>query len=161
MSIRISNSPTKYFGHILRHPRSLEYSIMFNSSGSLRTVSSPFRHGAPRAHSPEFALAESQREVLLHRYIPPRPSNSLNPFHSLLSIPDLKQLRGTSLRQSYSTTDQLRLLLPLAHARGSWKFLPKKLIQSPGWVFSLPYGIQWNWIALRKKMPKNQPVITF
>lgn len=56
-SIRISDSQIKYLGHILRHPDSPESHIMFNPSFSLRTISSPFRRGAPRAHWPEIAEA--------------------------------------------------------------------------------------------------------
>ena len=46
-------------GHILRHPSSPESVIMFNPSYSLRTVSSPFRRGAPRVHWPELSLADA------------------------------------------------------------------------------------------------------
>ena len=47
-SMRISDSRIKY--HILCHPDSAESIIMFNPSHSLRTISSPCRRGAPRAH---------------------------------------------------------------------------------------------------------------
>ena len=53
----ISKNRLKYLGHILRHPTCIEHHLCFNNSLSLRTISSPFRRGAPRAHWPELALA--------------------------------------------------------------------------------------------------------
>ena len=48
-SIKISDRRIQYLGHILRHPDSPESLICFNPSRTLRTISSPFRRGAPRA----------------------------------------------------------------------------------------------------------------
>lgn len=121
-STRISYARTKYLGHILPHPSSLEHLIMFKSSGSLRTISSPFRRGAPRGHWPELALAEAQNKVLLHRQSPPRPSQTSHPFYSLLSTPDLKRLRGVYIWLWHSTTDQFQLLVPLAHFKLQFAF---------------------------------------
>lgn len=56
---------------------------MFNNSGSLRTISSPFQRGARSAHWPELALAETQYKIQLHRHNPPRPSQLL---HLLLTL---------------------------------------------------------------------------
>lgn len=101
---------------------------MFNPSGSLRTISSNFRRGTPRAHWPELALAEAQHKVFLHRNNPPSLSDLQHPFYSLLSTPDLKRLRGVSMNTCYSTTDQLRLLVRLADQRELWRLLtPKKI----------------------------------
>ena len=58
-SMKISDLRIRYLGHILRHPGSLESLIIFNNSFSLRTISSPFRRGAPRAHWRELAIAET------------------------------------------------------------------------------------------------------
>ena len=58
-SMRVSDSRLRYLGHILRHPGSLKSLIVLNSSYSLRTISSPFRRGAPRAHWPELSLAQA------------------------------------------------------------------------------------------------------
>ena len=49
----MSKNRLKYLGHILRHPTCIEHHLCFNNSLSLRTISSPFRRGAPRAHWPE------------------------------------------------------------------------------------------------------------
>ena len=84
-SMKISDSRIKLLGHILRHPSSSESLICFNQSYSLRTISSPFRRGAPRAHWPELALAQaSHRAYILHE-APPHtwgfPAFFLSTFH--------------------------------------------------------------------------------
>ena len=63
----MSKNRLRYLGHILRHPTCIEHHLCFNNSlSSLRTISSPFRRGAPRAHWPEIALAESQYRLSCH-----------------------------------------------------------------------------------------------
>ena len=57
-SQRISVQRLRYLGHILRHFDSLEHKISFNTSHSLRTISSPFRIGRPSVHWPEIAMSE-------------------------------------------------------------------------------------------------------
>ena len=64
-SQRISVSTSiRYLGHILRHFDSLEHKKSFNTSHSLRTISSPFRIGRPRVHWPEIVMSEA-----CHRYL--------------------------------------------------------------------------------------------
>ena len=82
----ISDSRLKYLGYILRHPTSPE-SIMFKSSFSVRTISSPFRRGAPRAHWPELSLTKAS-----HR-----------------SAPELKSFASSSMKQWYDTTRFMRV----------------------------------------------------
>lgn len=57
--IKMSERRINYLEHILRHPQSPESLITFNPSHSLRTISSNFRCGAPRAHWPKLALPEA------------------------------------------------------------------------------------------------------
>lgn len=61
-SMRIFDSRIKYLGHMLP---------IANPSLTLRTISAPFRRGAPQAHWPELSLAESSRGVQHYRNSPP------------------------------------------------------------------------------------------
>lgn len=78
--MRTADSAIKYFGDTLRHPLSLEHSITFNPSGSLRTISARFRRGVPHANWPELALAEGQFKDLQRRDSPPAPGQLSHPF---------------------------------------------------------------------------------
>ena len=119
-SHRISDLRMKYLGHIIRHPLSFEYSLMFSPSGTLRTLSSPYRRGAPRAHWPELALAEAQFKISTRR-------NSIPPFYTLFTIADLKALRGVNMPNWIFTTLQIQMIFPIAYEREQWSLLyPKK-----------------------------------
>ena len=125
-SMRISDSRIKLLGHILRHPSSSESLICFNQSYSLRTISSPFRRGAPRAHWPELVLAEaSHRAYLLHQ-APPTLGDFQHSFFQHFTIVELKHFSSTSLKQWYSTR-YIHLLLPIAEDRDRWKLLLPKV----------------------------------
>lgn len=118
-SLRISDSRMKCVGHILRHPSSPESKIMFNPSFSLRTISSPFRRGAPRAHWPELSLAEaSNRYSVLNTSAPLLGQfSTLMNYHEsyrFFTIVELKSFAASSMKQWYDTTKFFGVLLPLA-----------------------------------------------
>ena len=126
-SHRISDLRMKYLGHILRHPLSFEYSLMFNPSGTLRTLSSPYRRGAPRAHWPELALAEAQFKISTRRNSIPPLGSLYHPFYTLFTISDLKALRGANMPNWIFTTLQIQMIFPIAYEREQWSLLyPKK-----------------------------------
>ena len=118
----ISKNRIKYLGHILRHPSCIEHRICFNNSRSLRTISSPFRRGAPRAHWPEIALAESQYRLQCYRDNNlPSPGENLHPFFEHFTLQELKIWNHPSMTQWYDTTRQMHQLLPIAEQRDVWK----------------------------------------
>ena len=125
-SLRISDLRIKYLGHIIRHPLSYEYSLMFNPSGTLRTLSSPYRRGAPRAHWPELALAEAQHKIATRRNSIPTPGSLFHPFYILFTIADLKSLRGTNMPNWIFTTVQIQMIFPIAFEREQWRLLHSK-----------------------------------
>ena len=126
-SIRISDSRIKYLGHSIRHPTSPEFHICFNNSLSLRTISSPFRRGAPRAHWPEIALAESAHCLQHLRQNPPVLGHFLHLFYSHFTIVELKTFSAASMKQWYNTTRFVHLLFPLAEHQEQWKLLIPKM----------------------------------
>ena len=94
----MSKNRLKYLGHILRHPTCIEHHLCFNNSLSLRTISSPFRRGAPRADWPEIALAESQYRLSCHsNNNVPSPGDNLHPFFQHFTLPDLKNWTHPSM----------------------------------------------------------------
>ena len=126
-SHRISDLRIKHLGHILRHPLSHEYSLMFNPSGTLRTLSSPYRRGAPRAHWPELALAEALFKISTRRNSIPPLGSFYHPFYTLFTIADLKALRGANMPNWIFTTLQIQMIFPIAYEREQWSLLyPKK-----------------------------------
>jgi hypothetical protein len=123
-SLRISNTRLKYLGHILRHPESFEHQICFHSSYSLRTISSPFRKGAPRAHWPELALAEASNKVqMITRKQMPAPGEFLHEYYQLFTIQELKNFVSSHMPRWYNTTPHIRRILPVAQDRELWKEL--------------------------------------
>jgi hypothetical protein len=121
-SLRISNTRLKYLGHILRHPESFEHQICFHSSYSLRTISSPFRKGAPRAHWPELALAEASNKVqMITRKQMPAPGEFLHEYYQLFTIHELKNIVSSHMPRWYNTTPHIRRILPVAQDRELWK----------------------------------------
>jgi|Cyp1metagenome_2_1107374.scaffolds.fasta_scaffold33645_4 hypothetical protein len=104
--MRNSDSRIKYLGHILRHPDSAESIIMFNPSHSLRTISSPFRRGAPQAHWPELALAEAahrvHRATMFHNS-PPLLGQFTHSFYQHFTIIELKQFSSVSMKENGTT----------------------------------------------------------
>jgi len=87
-SMRISDSRIKLLGHILRHPSSSESLICFDQSYSLRTISSSFRRGTPRAQRPELVLALGDFQ---------------HSFYQHFTIVELKHFSSTSMKQWYNT----------------------------------------------------------
>ena len=120
-SLHISDSRTKCLGHIHRHPSSPESIIMFNPSFSLRTISSPFRRGASRAHWPELSLAEASH--LLGQFH--------HEFYRFFIVVELKSFLAVSMKQWYDTTRVLRVLLPLAKIGNNGSSLPQKWNRQP------------------------------
>ena len=116
----------KYLGHIIRHPASPEFHMCFNNSLSLRTISSPFRRGAPRAHWPEIAFAESAH-VLQRNINPPVLGFFLHQFFTHFAIVELKTFSAASMKQWYNTTRFVHLLFPVAENREQCKFLTPKM----------------------------------
>lgn len=95
----------------------MECSIMFNPSGSLHSISSPFCRGPPRAHWPLLALAETWQKPGLKffnaviRFVPLVNSH---PFYSLFSISELKH-RSASMLHWYHNVSHNRSAL-IAHS---------------------------------------------
>ena len=124
--LRFSHYGITYLGHIIRHPASPEFHMCFNNSLSLRTISSPFRRGAPRAHWPEIAFAESAHG--LQRNInPPVLGFFLHQFFTHFAIVELKTFSAASMKQWYNTTRFVHLLFPVAENREQCKFLTPKM----------------------------------
>ncbi len=118
----ISKNRLKYLGHILRHPTCIEHHLCFNSSLSLRTISSPFRRGAPRTHWPELALAESQYRLSCRRNNSvTSPGDYHHRFHQHFTFPDLKNWTRLSMPYWKNTGRQMHQFLPLAENREYWK----------------------------------------
>ena len=123
-SLAISNARIRLLGHILRHPADIEHSLCFNKSLTLRTISSPYRRGAPRAHWPEIVLAESQfRFLCLINGTRPEPGNFLHPFYTHCTLQQLREWVSPPMPQWYNTTRQMHQLSPLAQEREFWKQL--------------------------------------
>ena len=126
-SMRISDSRVKCLGHILRHPTSPKFHICFNPSMSLRTVSAPFRRGAPGAHWPELALAESAHRVHDLHHSPSILADFLHSIYKRFTIVELKKV----LLHRYETVVQYHSLHPssLHHAEDpdNWKLLSRKV----------------------------------
>ena len=60
----------KLLGHILRHPASLEFDVMFDHANRVRTLDYGISHprvGRPRAHWPEMALYEAHNRITMGR----------------------------------------------------------------------------------------------
>ena len=123
-SLAISNARIRLLGHILRHPADIEHSLCFNKSLTLRTISSPYRRGAPRAHWPEIVLAESQfRFLCLITGTRPEPGNFLHPFYTHCTLEQLREWVSPHMPECYNTTRQMHQLSPLAQERELWKQL--------------------------------------
>ena len=100
----ISSRRLRYLGHILRHPDCLEHNVSFNDSHSLRTISSPFRRGAPRAHWPELALSEASHGLsFLRLHQGPASHLSTHPIFNTSTLATIKQQLGPTLPQRYDT----------------------------------------------------------
>jgi hypothetical protein len=85
-SIRISR--IKYLGNILRHPSSPEYIICLNNSRSFRTISSPFRRGAPMGAQLATESAHRWHHLWHH---PPIWGHLLHSFYTHFTIVELKE----------------------------------------------------------------------
>ena len=116
-SLRIPDSKLIYLGHILRHPSSPESVLIFNPSYSLRTISSPFRRGAPRVHWPEWSLAEAFHRFTILNTSAPLLGQFNHEFYRFFTVVELKNFSAASMKQWYDTTKYLRVLLPLAENR--------------------------------------------
>ena len=126
-SLRISDSRLKCLGHILRHPSSPESVIMFNPSYSLRTISSPFRRGAQRAHWPELSLAEAFHRFTIFNTSAPLLGQANHELYRLFTVVELKNFSAAGMKQWYDTTKFLPVLLPLAETREQWILLTLKM----------------------------------
>ena len=113
--MRISDSRIKLLGRILRHPSSSESLICFDQSYSLRTISSSFRRGRPRAHWPELVLAEAPHRAYILHQAPPHtwgfPAFFLSTFHyrwakAFFPLPAWNS--GTIPRDIFTSSCQLR-----------------------------------------------------
>ena len=105
----------------------LNSTFALTTSFSLRTISSPFRRGAPRAHWPEIALAESAHCLQHLRQNPPVLGHFLHLFYSHFTIVELKTFSAASMKQWYNTTRFVHLLFPLAEHQEQWKLLIPKM----------------------------------
>ena len=94
----------KLFGHIARHPESLEHKIIYRSCHSFRSRSSPFRVGRPRAHWAEVTSAQLiQRIVWLTKRPPPHDWEISHPLRSPISQPEVWHIHGHSLHDFHKT----------------------------------------------------------
>ena len=105
----------------------MESLIVFNNSYSLRTISSPFRRGAPRAHWPELTLAEAVHRSTVLSNGAPYLSQFAHEFYQFFTIAELKNFSRTSMKNWYDTTRSLKILLPIAENRQRWTVLTPKL----------------------------------
>ena len=98
---RISVQRLRYLGHILRHFDSLEHKISFNTSHSLRTISSPFRIGRPSVHWPEIAMSETYHRYLqLHNGHSPSNQEVHHPLYEIATSATVQPYFGPSLIDS-------------------------------------------------------------
>ena len=92
----------KHFGHIARHPESLEHKIIYRSCHSFRSRSSPYRVGRPRAHWAEVTSAQLiQRIVWLSKRPPPQDWDISHPLRKPISQPEVWFIHGHSLHDFY------------------------------------------------------------
>ena len=120
-SQRISVQRLRYLGHILRHFDSLEHKISFNTSHSLRTISSPFRIGRPRVHWPEIAMSEAYHRYLqLHNGHSPSNQEVHHPLYEIATTATVQRYFGPSLIDWQNTTTIWNALLPVASNRYDW-----------------------------------------
>ena len=104
-SQRISVQRLRYLGHLLRHFEALEHRIIFHASHALRRLSSPFRLGRPRAHSPEIALSEAfHRSEQLRRNQHPTTQEISHPMYTTGTQSMVHIYFGPSLADWYDTT---------------------------------------------------------
>ena len=117
-SQRISVQRLRYLGHIVRHFDSVEHKMIFHPSHSLRRLSSPVRHGRPRARWPEIALAEAyHRGLLIQQHQHPSTQDVQHPIYQVATTATVQQYLGPSLSDWYDTTRIYRALQPVAEDR--------------------------------------------
>jgi hypothetical protein len=98
----------KLFGHIARHPESLEHKIIYRSCHSFRSRSSPYRVGRPRAHWAEVTSAQLiQRIVWLSQRPPPHDWDISHSLRKPISQPEVWFIHGHSLHDFYKKNTNL------------------------------------------------------
>ena len=117
----------KLFGHIARHPESIEHKIIYRSCHSFRSRSSPYRVGRPRAHWAEVTSAQLiQRIVWLTKRPPPHDWEISHPLRSPISQPEVWHIHGHSLHDFHKNSAQIwRATRQTTSNRDRWKYISK------------------------------------
>ena len=116
-----SQQRLKLFGHLLRHPDSLEYQSSFMPSGAYRFIPGPNRVGRPRLHWAESCMAEAANRIdYLLSDSPPLHSDIHN---SYFSVPTTQEVLNHHSSQSVvwmENTLLYRKVRTFAFSRNNW-----------------------------------------
>ena len=116
----IQSSRIAYLGHVLRHEKSIESMIIFNSAHAYRQISNRCPD-APRTHWPELTMSEAYLRLQYQQQNPrpPRTYEVDHPFYRYLQRSDIHAAHSAQL----NNTPIFRALSPIASDRLQWKRL--------------------------------------
>ena len=106
-SQQYSHDRLKLFGHVLRHPDSLEYQAAFMPSGAYRRTVGPNRLGRPRLHWAESCVVEASNRV--NYVLSDSPPSHSDIHNSYFEIPSAAAVKAAHSGQSLVWMDNTLL----------------------------------------------------
>ena len=132
--IRVVITPSQYysqqrlklFGHLFRHPTSLECQSSFMPSGAYRFIPGPNRVGRPRLHWAESCMAEAANRI--DYLLSDRPPLHSDIHNAYFSIPTTQEVLNLHSSQSVVWMETLlyRKVRTFAFSRTDWVTLLNK-----------------------------------
>ena len=111
------------FGHVIRHPESIEHQITYHQSDGFRQRDSPYRVGHPRAHWAEVNSAYVIKRVEWLDHRPPPPIwHATHPLRLPMTLPQVWKVHGSALHQFHKNNASVwRTVSKAANDRERWK----------------------------------------
>ena len=118
----ISAQRMSFFGHILRHPDSIQYTCCLREMGNPRLLSTTLRKGAPRLHWAEMCYVEAYRKLtLLEHFRLPSQLPLSHVYHSHVCRSEVTDLLGGDTIYRPNLTMITNYVRSKAQDRTLWK----------------------------------------
>ena len=114
------------FGHVLRHPESIQYTCCLREMGNPRSLSTTLRKGAPRLHWAEMCYVEAYRKLkLFENFRLPSKLPLSHVFHSSVNKSEVNDLLGGDTLYRPNLAGVTRYVISKAQDRNVWKLISR------------------------------------
>ena len=133
-SQRLSQQRMKFFGHVMRHPDSIEHKVCFNDVGAFRRIrhqnargKEVFRKAPPRVHWAEQSMVQAHNRIQqLEAGYHPKIFDCDHQYFKTPNRSDCYAQLGPSVKHNWcNNTATLRPVKAYALDRDKWKLLHK------------------------------------